>query len=109
MALVVQHFDQLENEVVEVAPTVEKDGFAPQDHTLVQVDTLVALSVLEVSLIGPQGEVAEVDLEGCKTALADRKTILVGQKVVPVRVVLAGRTDNQVGLKVVPGRVVLVG
>ena len=46
MALAVQNFDQLENEVVEVAPTIEKDGFAPQDRTLVQVDTPVSLSVL---------------------------------------------------------------
>ena len=109
MALVVQHFDQLEDEVAEVAPMVENDGFSPKDYTMVQVDTSISLWVLEVALAGPQGEAAEVDLEGCKTTLADRTTILVGPKVFPIRVVLAGRIDNQAGPKVVPGRVVLVG
>ena len=46
MALAVQHFDQSENEVSKVAPKVEKDGFAPQDRMVVQVDTPVALPVL---------------------------------------------------------------
>ena len=88
---------------------VEKDGFAPQDHMVVQVDTPIVLLVPKVSLVGPQGEAVEVDLEDCKTALASRKVILAGPKVVPVRVVLAGHMDNLVGPKVVPGRVVLVG
>ena len=109
MVLVVQHFDQLEDEVVEVAPTVEKDGFAPQDHTTVQVDTPITLWVLEVVPAGPQGEATEVDLEGCKTALADRTTIPVGPKVFPIRVVLAGRIDNLSRPKVDPGRVFLIG
>ena len=109
MALAVQHFDQLENEVDEVAPEVEKDGFALQDHMVVQVDTLITLPFLEVALVGPQGKAAEVDLEGCKTALAGRKTVPASPKVVPVRIVLAGQMHNLVGLKVVPGRVVLVG
>ena len=38
----------------------------------------------------------------------DRKTIPVGPKVVPIRVVLAGHIDNQAGPKVFLGRVVLV-
>ena len=76
---------------------------------MVQVDTPVEISVLEVALFGPQGEATEVDLKDCKTALADRTTIPAGPKVVPVRVVLAGRTHNLAGPKVVPGRVVLVG
>ena len=45
-------------------------------------------------MVGPQGEATEVDLEDCKTALVDRKTIPVGPKVVPVRVVLVGRMHS---------------
>ena len=109
MALAMQHFDQLENEVAEVAPTVERDGFSPQDHMVVQVDTPITLPVLEVALVGPQGEALEVNLEDCKTALASRKVIPARLKVVPVRVVLVGNRHTLVGPKVVPGRVVLVG
>ena len=55
---------------------------------MVQVDTPVALWVLEVAPFEPQGEVAEVDLEGCKTSLTDRTKIPTGLKVVLVRAVL---------------------
>ena len=106
MPLVVQHSDQSE---IEVAPKVEKDGFAPQYRTMVRVDTLVGLWVLEVVLVGPQGEAVEVNLEGCRTTLANCKTTLVGLMVGPIRVFLAGHTDNQAGPKVDPGRVVLAG
>ena len=84
MAPAVQHSDQWETKVAKVAPKVEKDGFSLQDHTTVSVDTPFVVLVLEVSLVGPQGEAAEVDLEDCKTALAGRKTILAGPKVVLV-------------------------
>ena len=109
MALAVQHSDQLENEVAEVAPTVEKDGFAPQDHTTFRVDTPVGLWVLEVVLVGPQSEAIKVNLEGCRTALVDRTTTPAGPKVGLVRAVLTGHKDNQVGLKVGPRRVSLAG
>ena len=85
------------------------DGFSHQDRMKVQVDTVVALPVLEVALVGPQGEAVKVDLEDCKAALAGHKIIPAGPKVVPVRVALAGRTHTLAGPKVIPGRVVLVG
>ena len=109
MALFVQHFDQLENEAAEVAPVVERDGFSPQDNMKVQVETSISLLVLEVAVVGPQGEDVEVDLEDFKTTLAGRKIIPVGPKVVPVRVSLVGHMHTLARPKVVPVRVVLVG
>ena len=52
MVLAEQHLDQLEDMAVEVAPKVEMDGSAPQDHMKVRVDISVSQLVLEVSLVG---------------------------------------------------------
>ena len=75
----------------------------------VWVDILAAQLVLEVAPVGSQVGLVKVYLEDCKAALAGRKTILAGPKVVPVRVVLVGHMHTLAGSKVVPRRVVLLG
>ena len=82
MALAVQRFDQSEDMVVEVAPKVEMDESAPQDRMKVWVDIPAAQLVLEVALVGSQAELVKVDFEDCKAALAGRKIIHAGPKVV---------------------------
>ena len=86
-----------------------KVELALQDRTTASVGTLIDLWVLEVALVGPQGEAIYVDLEDCKTALAGCKIIPTGSKVGPVRVDLASHIHTLAGSKVVPGRVVLLG
>ena len=83
-----------------VAWQVGKDRSTPQDRTLVQVDTPNGLWVLEVALVGPQGENVKVDLEGCRVVLADHTSTPADSKVGPVKVVLVGHTDNQTGSRV---------
>ena len=72
---------------------MSKGRFAPQDRTLVQIDTPMDLWVLEVALVGPQGKNVKVDLEGCRVVLADHASTPADSQVGPVRVVLVGHID----------------